>query len=100
MPRYTISFDDFLPFRRNHVRGLQTIMTLGLCAQNPNGVRMGEIAHLLNCTPQNVANIIDPLERHYLVERRPGKDRREILAFLTEQGQALVTETHLLLTIP
>jgi DNA-binding MarR family transcriptional regulator len=53
-----------------------------------------EFAEALVCTRATITGIIDTLERKGLVKRRPNpRDRRSLLATLTEAGQKLQAET-------
>lgn len=48
---------------------------------------MGELAQRLNCDSSNVTGIVDRLEAHRLIERRPApEDRRVKLLVLTAKG--------------
>ena len=51
---------------------------------------MGRLAAVLNCEPSNVTGLVDRLEKHGLVQRRPdAQDRRVKLIAPTEAGVEL-----------
>jgi DNA-binding MarR family transcriptional regulator len=56
-------------------------------------VRPGELAGHLRVAPRSVTDVIDALEEHGLVERRPDpRDRRATVVTLTASGRGLVDE--------
>ena len=61
---------------------------LGLVVTEPRP--MSRLAHVLRCEPSNVTGLVDRLEKHGLVERRPDpQDRRVKLIAPSEAGRAL-----------
>ncbi|MDB4973663.1 MAG: MarR family transcriptional regulator [Myxococcaceae bacterium] len=57
------------------------------------GVAMSALADLLMCDASNVTGIVDKLEARGLARRGQAEDRRVKVLTLTEQGEALRTET-------
>ncbi|MGI5399283.1 MarR family winged helix-turn-helix transcriptional regulator [Streptomyces sp. CA-135486] len=69
---------------RHSLTGAQA-RVLGLLALEPMPMR--RVAQQLKCEPSNITGIVDRLEAHGLVERRPDpNDRRVKLAAPTEEG--------------
>ena len=61
---------------------------LGLVVTEPRP--MSRLAHVLRCEPSNVTGLVDRLEKHGLVERRPDpQDRRVKLIAPSEAGREL-----------
>lgn len=55
-----------------------------------DGRPLGELASACCCAPSTITGIVDTMEKHRLVSRAPNPDdRRSLLVWLTEKGQAL-----------
>jgi DNA-binding MarR family transcriptional regulator len=86
----------FLPQRRHFMAvaaesGLSPPQMGALLALDPEApVPMSELAGQLHCDNSNVTGIVDRLEGHGLVERRPAAyDRRVKMLAVTEAGAAV-----------
>jgi DNA-binding MarR family transcriptional regulator len=71
-----VGFDDVRPA---HMAVFQNL--------GPEGARIGELAERAKLTNQSVGYLVDYLEAHGYVERRPDpRNRRATLVFFTERG--------------
>jgi DNA-binding MarR family transcriptional regulator len=65
---------------------------LGAIARAGDGIRMADLAGRLDIVPRSATSVVDGLEEHGLVLRRPDPgDRRSMLVTLTEAGRQLVS---------
>jgi DNA-binding MarR family transcriptional regulator len=62
-----------------------------MIASSPGGVRIGELAGMLEIVPRSATTMVDNLENAGLVSRRPDPaDRRSVLVISTSEGQTLL----------
>src|SRR5579885_679653 len=78
--------------RELNLTGAQLNALLVLRDAGSDGLALSEIGRHLVVTKANVTGLIDRLEREGLVLRESHRDRRVILARLTEKGSALLQE--------
>lgn len=55
-------------------------------------VTVGELAERLQLRHHSVVGLVDRLAKEKLVERKPGKDRREVLVQLTDHGEQMLAD--------
>ena len=82
--------------------GLAPMQSMALMRLRPGEpMTMSAMAHALMCDNSNVTGIVDRLEAHGLVERRPAEhDRRVKTLVITDKGTATRAEVERRLSVP
>lgn len=72
---------------------------LGLVYENKDGIRLSEIANILNVEPPLITQLVNELKQKRIMELHPHpQDKRAKLLFLTSKGKSLIPSVEQLLT--